>query len=40
MQHYSMGGISLKAHANKGENMGGAAANEIEHTEVSLSLAF
>ena len=37
---YSMGGISLKAHANKGENMGGVAANEIEHTEISLSLAF
>jgi outer membrane protein OmpU len=37
---YSMGGISLKAHANKGENMGGVAANEIEHTEISVSFAF
>ena len=37
---YSMGGISIKAHANEGENMGGAAANEIEHTEVSVSFAF
>ena len=37
---YSMGGMSIKAHSNEGENMGGAAANEIEHTEVSVSFAF
>ena len=37
---YSMGGITLNAHHNKGENMGGSAANESEHTEISLSLAF
>lgn len=37
---YSMGGMTLKAHNHKGENMGGAAANESEHTEISLSFAF
>jgi len=37
---YSMGGITLNAHHNKGENMGGSRANESEHTEISLSLAF
>lgn len=37
---YTMGGITLKAHNNKGENMGGAANNESEHTEISLSFAF
>ena len=37
---YSMGGITLNAHHNKAENMGGSAANESEHTEISLSLAF
>jgi len=35
-----MGGITLNAHHNKGEGMGGSAANESEHTEISLSLAF
>jgi outer membrane protein OmpU len=37
---YSMGGMALKAHTSKGENMGGAATNESEHTEVSISFAF
>ena len=37
---YSMGGMSIKAHSNKGENMGGAASNESEHTEISVSFAF
>ena len=37
---YSMGGMTLNAHHNKGENMGGSRLNETEHTEISLSLAF
>ena len=37
---YSMGGITIKAHQNKGENMDGDANNESEHTEVSVSFAF
>jgi len=37
---YTMGGMSLTAHKNKGENLGGAASNESEHTEISLSFAF
>jgi len=37
---YSMGGMTLNAHHNKGENMGGSRLNESEHTEISLSLAF
>jgi outer membrane protein OmpU len=37
---YTMGGITLKAHQNKGENMGGAASQESEHTEISLIFAF
>ena len=37
---YSMGGMSIKAHRNEGENMGGAANNESEHTEISVSFAF
>ena len=37
---YSMGGISLKAHSNEGENMGGTANNATEHTEISVSFAF
>jgi len=37
---YSMGGMSLTAHKNKGENMGGTASNESVHTEISLSFAF
>jgi len=37
---YSMGGMTFGAHHNKGKNMGATAQNEIEHTEVTLSLAF
>ena len=37
---YSMGGMTLNAHHNKGENMGGSRLNESEHTEISLSFAF
>jgi len=37
---YSMGGMTVNAHRNEGENMGGAAANESEHTEISISFAF
>ena len=37
---YSMGGMTINAHKNKGENMGGAAENETEHTEISVSFAF
>jgi len=37
---YSMGGMTVNAHRNEGENMGGAAANETEHTEISISFAF
>lgn len=37
---YSMGGMTVNAHRNEGENMGGAANNESEHTEISVSFAF
>jgi outer membrane protein OmpU len=37
---YSMGGMTLNAHHNRGENMGGSRLNESEHTEISLSFAF
>ena len=37
---YSMGGMTLSAHHNEGENMGGSRLNEMEHTEISLSFAF
>ena len=37
---YSMGGMTVKAHSHKGEDMGGAAANEAKHTEISVSFAF
>jgi outer membrane protein OmpU len=36
---YSMGGITIKAHANKGENVANAAA-EHDHTEIAVSFAF
>jgi outer membrane protein OmpU len=36
---YSMGGISIKAHSNKGENVSNIAA-EHEHTEIAVSFAF
>jgi len=37
---YSMGGMTLNAHHNEGENMGGSRQNEVEHTQVSISFAF
>ena len=37
---YSMGGITIKAHTNKGENLQQTAANESEHTEIAVSFAF
>jgi outer membrane protein OmpU len=37
---YSMGGISIKAHSNKGENVSNIAAAEHEHTEIAVSFAF
>ncbi|WP_415303993.1 porin [Candidatus Pelagibacter sp. Uisw_090] len=37
---YSMGGMSLKAHSNKAENIQQVAGIESEHTEISLSFAF
>ena len=37
---YSMGGMTLKAHKNKGKNLGNSASQESEHTEIALSLAF
>ena len=36
---YSMGGVTIKAHANKGENVSNIAA-EHEHTEIAVSFAF
>jgi outer membrane protein OmpU len=36
---YSMGGITIKAHANKGENVANTAA-EHDHTEIAVSSAF
>jgi hypothetical protein len=37
---YSMGGMTVNAHRNEGKDMGGAANNESEHTEISVSFAF
>lgn len=37
---YSMGGMTIKAHQNKGENLGNSVANESEHTEIAISFAF
>jgi outer membrane protein OmpU len=37
---YSMGGITIKAHTNKGEGLANTTANESEHTEIAVSLAF
>jgi outer membrane protein OmpU len=37
---YSMGGISIKAHANEGENVANTANNERAHTEIAVSFAF
>ena len=36
---YSMGGMTVKAHKNKGENLTNAAI-ESEHTEIAISFAF
>ena len=36
---YSMGGLTLKAHANEGDNIGNTA-NNYEHTEIAVSFAF
>jgi hypothetical protein len=35
-----MGGVTIKAHANKGENVSNVAASEYEHTEIAVSFAF
>lgn len=37
---YSMGGVTIKAHSNKGENVSNTAATEHEHTEIAVSFAF
>ena len=37
---YSMGGMTVKAHQNKGEKLANTAANESEHTEIAISFAF
>jgi len=37
---YSMGGMTIKAHNNKGDNLSNAAANDSEHTEIAISWAF
>lgn len=37
---YSMGGMTIKAHKNKGEKIANTANNESEHTEVAVSFAF
>ena len=37
---YSMGGMTIKAHKNKGDNLANTAAQSSEHTEVAISWAF
>ena len=37
---YSMGGLTLTAHSNKGGNLDNTAANDTEHTELTVSFAF
>jgi len=37
---YSMGGMTVKAHANAVDNAGGAATADYEHTEIAVSFAF
>ena len=37
---YSMGGMTIKAHKNKGENINNETSNESEHTEIAISFAF
>ena len=36
---YSMGGLTLQAHANEGDNIGNTA-NNYKHTELTVSFAF
>ena len=37
---YSMGGMTISAHANEGDNVGHTANATSEHTEVSITFAF
>jgi len=37
---YSMGGMTIKAHRNKGDGLGNTADTSSEHTEIALSWAF
>jgi len=37
---YSMGGMTVKAHQNKGEKLANTADTESEHTEIAISFAF
>ena len=37
---YSMGGMTVKAHANSTDDAGGAATADYEHTEIAVSFAF
>ena len=37
---YSMGGMTIKGHRNKGEHLGNSTNGESEHTEIALSWAF
>jgi len=37
---YSMGGMTIKAHKNEGDNLGNTASTTSEHTEIALSWAF
>ena len=37
---YSMGGMTISAHANEGDNVGHTANSTSEHTEVSITFAF
>ena len=37
---YTVGSMTFKAHNNKGTNLGNAASNESEHTEIGVTFAF
>ena len=37
---YTSGGVTFKVHRNKGDNVGNAASNTSEHTEVGVTFAF
>jgi len=37
---YSMGGMTVKAHANKQDNRAGTTTADYEHTEIAVSFAF